>query len=91
MTITTKVGASCSDHMNDDAPEVDSFSRGCYQALPVFEERAWGRGYLYNISEWKIVGSVWTIGLGKLVDKTMSGYTSTVTPYSHGQFLGSIT
>ena len=31
------------------APEVDSFFRGCYQALSsptFFEERAWGRGYL---------------------------------------------
>ena len=47
MTIITKVGASYVDHMNDDAPEVDNFSRGCYQALssPVFKERAWGRGY----------------------------------------------
>ena len=33
MTIITKVGASYVDHMNDDAPEVDSFSRECYQAL----------------------------------------------------------
>ena len=33
MTIVTKVGVSYDDHMNDDAPEVDSFSRGCYQAL----------------------------------------------------------
>ena len=33
MTILTKVGASCVDHMNDDVPEVDSFSRECYQAL----------------------------------------------------------
>ena len=33
MTIITKVGASYVDHMNDDAPEVDNFSRGCYQAL----------------------------------------------------------
>ena len=27
------MGASYVDHMNDDAPEVDSFSRECYQAL----------------------------------------------------------
>ena len=33
MTIVTKVGVFYVDHMNDDAPEVDSFSRGCYQAL----------------------------------------------------------
>ena len=33
MTIVTKVGVSNDDHMNDDAPEVDSFSRECYQAL----------------------------------------------------------
>ena len=33
MTIATKVGAFYFDHINDDAPEVDSFSRGCYQAL----------------------------------------------------------
>ena len=44
MTVITKVGASYVDHMNDDAPEVYNFYRGCYQALssPVFEERAWG-------------------------------------------------
>ena len=48
MTIVTKVGASNDDHMNDDAPEVDSFSRANVTRLsppPVFEERAWGRGY----------------------------------------------
>ena len=33
MTNVTKVGVSYDDHMNDDAPEVDSFSRRCYQAL----------------------------------------------------------
>ena len=33
MTIITKVGASYIDYMNDDAPEVDGFSHGCYQAL----------------------------------------------------------
>ena len=33
MTIITKVGVSNDDHMNDDASEVDSFSRECYQAL----------------------------------------------------------
>ena len=33
MTIVTKVGVFYVDHMNDDAPEVNSFSRGCYQAL----------------------------------------------------------
>ena len=33
MTNVTKVGVSYNDHMNDDAPEVDSFSCGCYQAL----------------------------------------------------------
>ena len=33
MTIINKVGASYIDHMNDDAPEVDKFYRGCYQAL----------------------------------------------------------
>ena len=33
MTIITKVGASYIDHMNDDVPEVDSFSHKCYQAL----------------------------------------------------------
>ena len=44
----TKVGVSYVDHMNDNALEVNRFSRGCYQALssPVFEERDWGRGYL---------------------------------------------
>ena len=46
MTIVTKVGVSYVDHINDDTPEVDSFSCGCYQALssPVFEERAQERG-----------------------------------------------
>ena len=41
MTIITKVGASYVDHMNDDVPEVDSFSRECYQALssPPFSRR----------------------------------------------------
>ena len=41
MTIITKVGVSYDEHMNDDAPEVDSFSRGCYQALssPQFVRR----------------------------------------------------
>ena len=33
MTNVTKVGVSYDDHMNDDAPEVDSFSCRCYQAL----------------------------------------------------------
>ena len=33
MTIITKVGASYVDHMNDVVLEVDSFSRGCCQAL----------------------------------------------------------
>ena len=33
MTIITKVGASYADHMNDDMPEDNSFSRGCYQAV----------------------------------------------------------
>ena len=33
MTIITKVGTSYVDHMNDDMPEVDSFSPGCYYAL----------------------------------------------------------
>ena len=33
MTFITKVGVSCIDHMNDDAPEVDSFTHECYQAL----------------------------------------------------------
>ena len=31
-TIITKVGASY-DHVNNDVPEVDSISHGCYQAL----------------------------------------------------------
>ena len=41
MTIITKVGVSYNDHMNDDAPEVDSFFCGCYQALssPPFMRR----------------------------------------------------
>ena len=52
MTITSIVGASYIDHVNDDAPEVDSFSCGCYQALssPRFEERGWERGYLYSLN-----------------------------------------
>ena len=33
MTIITKVGASYADHMNDDVPEDNSFSRRCYQAV----------------------------------------------------------
>ena len=40
MTIITKVGASYVDHMNGDAPEVDSFFRGCYRALS--SPRFWG-------------------------------------------------
>ena len=41
MTIITKVGASYNDHTNDDTPEVDSFSHGCYHALfpPQFVRR----------------------------------------------------
>ena len=48
MTIITKVGVSYIDHMNDDAPGVDSFSHGCYQSLssPRFEERPWEWGYV---------------------------------------------
>ena len=56
MTYSTKVGVSIVDHMNDDAPEVDSFFRGCYQALssPPFLRREPGdearvlRGCKYN-------------------------------------------
>ena len=46
MTIITKVGASNVDHMNDDAPEVDSFPADVIRLSPplLFEERAWGRG-----------------------------------------------
>ena len=33
MTIITKVRVSYVDHMNDDAPEVNSFSYECAQAL----------------------------------------------------------
>ena len=33
MKIITKLGASYIDHMSDDAPEVNSFSRGYYQSL----------------------------------------------------------
>ena len=46
MTIVTKVGVSYDDHMNDDAPEVDSFSCDITRLSPppIFEERAWGRG-----------------------------------------------
>ena len=51
MTNVTKVGVSYDNHMNDDAPEVDSFFRGCYQALssPRFlrrepgDEATWAR------------------------------------------------
>ena len=32
MTIIAKVEVSYVDHMNDDVPEVDNFSRGCYHA-----------------------------------------------------------
>ena len=40
MTIITKVGVSYIDHMNDDAPEVDSFLHTLSGSLlpPVFEE-----------------------------------------------------
>ena len=34
MTIITQVGVSYVDDMNDDVPEVDRFSRECYQAPP---------------------------------------------------------
>ena len=46
MTTITKVGASYVDHMNDDAPEVDNFFCGCYQALssPRFWRREPGDG-----------------------------------------------
>ena len=38
------MGASYLDHMNDDAPEVDSFSRKYYQALssPNFQGESLG-------------------------------------------------
>ena len=46
MTIITKVGVSYIDHMNDDAPEVDSFPADITRLSPppVFEVKAWGRG-----------------------------------------------
>ena len=50
MTIITKVGTSYVEHMNDDTPEIDSFS--CElpgSLLPVFEERPWEWGYPYCI------------------------------------------
>ena len=46
MTIVTKVGMSYIDHTNDDVPEVESFSSGCFQALssPRFWGESQGRG-----------------------------------------------
>ena len=43
MTIITIVGASYIDHMNDDAPEVDSFLTNVHRLSPssIFKERAW--------------------------------------------------
>ena len=35
MTIVTRVGVSYVDNMNDDMPEVYSFSHECYQLPPV--------------------------------------------------------
>ena len=47
MTIATKVGVSYDDHMNDDTPEVDNFPADVTRPSPppIFEERAWDRGY----------------------------------------------
>ena len=47
MTIVTKVGASYSDHMNSDAPEVDSFSLNVTSLSPppILEARAFEQGY----------------------------------------------
>ena len=46
----TKVGVSLVHHMDDDAPEVDSFSHKCCQALSLlpssFEETASDQGYV---------------------------------------------
>jgi len=41
MTFTTKVGMSFIVDMNDDMPQVDNFSCGCYQALLYSEKRTW--------------------------------------------------
>ena len=52
MTIITKVGASYVDHMNDDVPEVDSFSYECYQALssPCFWGESLGTMLLIRVT-----------------------------------------
>ena len=47
MTIITKLGASYSDHMNDDAPEVNSFSLNVTSLSPppFLKARAFEQGY----------------------------------------------
>ena len=53
MTIIAKVGASYVDHMNDDTLEVDSFFRGCYQALssPRFWGESPGMRLIHNLGQ----------------------------------------
>ena len=46
MTIITKVGRFCVDHMNDDMPEVNSVLVPRLSPPSVFKERAWEQGYL---------------------------------------------
>ena len=50
MTIITKVGVSYDDHMNDDSRKSIAFLTDVTRLSPppVFEERAWGRGYTDN-------------------------------------------
>ena len=63
MTIITKVGASYIDHMNDDAPEVNSFNRECYQALstPPF----WGESLGTRLGHVKTRLDLRRVGRGK--------------------------
>ena len=54
MTNVTVVGVSYDDHINDDAPEIDSFLADVTRlsppppSFPGFEVRAGGRGYVYT-------------------------------------------
>ena len=58
MTIVTKVGVSYDDHMNDDTPEVDSFSCRCYQAL--FSPHFWGESLETRLIQTKLQLTKWT-------------------------------
>ena len=63
VTFTTKVGVSFVYHMDNDAPEVDSFSRECYQALSSAVCIRWtglGTG-LWDWTHRKLRSSFWSI------------------------------